>query len=112
VAPAGTVIELMVHEAHQVGGPALLNTHFNAWTRFVCKEGTNEFETFDFESVKWIQLHIRNTQGSLTVSNVGVRRTVYPWPHQPDISCSDMGTRRDFIRKSGTLGADALLNPF
>ena len=27
-APAGTTIELMVQEAHQVGGPALLNTHF------------------------------------------------------------------------------------
>ena len=33
-APAGAIIELMVQEAHQVGGPALLNTHFNSWTRF------------------------------------------------------------------------------
>lgn len=38
-APEGTIVELLVHEAHQVGGPALINSHFNSWTRFICKEG-------------------------------------------------------------------------
>ncbi len=38
-APAGTIVELMVQEGHEVGGPALLNTHFDAWTRFICREG-------------------------------------------------------------------------
>ncbi len=33
-APAGTTVELMTQEAHQVGGPALLNSHFNSWARF------------------------------------------------------------------------------
>src|SRR5262249_365275 len=55
-APAGTVVELMVQEAHEVGGPALLNTHFDSWSRFTCREGINHFETFDFESCRWIQL--------------------------------------------------------
>jgi len=54
-APAGTVIELLVHEAHEHGGPVLLNYHFS-WTRFICKEGVNRFETFDFESLRWLQL--------------------------------------------------------
>ena len=57
-APAGTTVELMVQEAHQVGGPALLNTHFHSWTRFICREGINHFETFDFESCRWMQLHL------------------------------------------------------
>jgi hypothetical protein len=52
-APAGTTIELMVQEAHQVGGPALLNTHFYSWARFTCRGGSNHFETFDFESCRW-----------------------------------------------------------
>ncbi len=43
-APAGTTIELLVHEAHAPGGPPLLNTHFDSWTRFICREGRNEFE--------------------------------------------------------------------
>ena len=38
-APAGTTIELLVHEAHAPGGPPLLNTQFDSWTRFICREG-------------------------------------------------------------------------
>ena len=38
-APAGTTIELLVHEAHALGGPPLLNTHFDSWTRFTCRDG-------------------------------------------------------------------------
>ena len=30
-APEGTVIEMLVHEAHQPGGPVLLNSHFHSW---------------------------------------------------------------------------------
>lgn len=58
--PEGTIIELLVHEAHKKGDPAIINSHFNAWTRFVYKEGINRFEAFDFESFRWMQLHIRN----------------------------------------------------
>jgi len=88
-APAGTVVELLVHEAHQPGGPALLNTHFHSWTRFICKEGENKFETYDFESLRWLQLHIRGTKGRVTVKNVGVRRRLFPWSNPPHIHCSD-----------------------
>jgi hypothetical protein len=54
-APAGTTVELLVHETHQMGGPALINSHFDAWTRFICREGVNRFECFDFESLRWRQ---------------------------------------------------------
>ena len=93
-APAGTTIELLVHEAHAVGGPPLLNSHFHSWTRFICKEGTNKFETFDFESCRWIQLHIHNTRGEVTVHDIGVRRRIFPWQHQPNISCSEAPLQR------------------
>ena len=56
-APEGTIVELLVHEAHQKGGPALINSHFNSWSRFICKEGINHFETFDFESFRWLHLY-------------------------------------------------------
>lgn len=88
-APAGTVVELLVHEAHKKGGPAIINSHFNAWTRFVCKEGVNRFETFDFESFRWMQLHIRNFNRPVTISSVGMRRRVYPWKVVPHIALSD-----------------------
>lgn len=93
-APEGTVVELLVHEAHEIGGPALLNTHFNSWTRFTCVEGVNHFETFDFESCRWIQLHIHNVKGTVKVSNIGMRRRIYPWPHSPEIHISEPALQR------------------
>lgn len=66
-----------------------MNTRFHSWTRFVCKEGTNTFEAFDFESLRWLQLHIRNARGTAVVEQVGVRRRVYPWNGLPQFSCSD-----------------------
>src|SRR5262249_7234381 len=74
-APAGTVVELMWQEGHVVGGPPLLDTQLrNAWTRFICREGRNEFEAFDFESLRWLQVHVHDAEGRVVVSQVGVRR--------------------------------------
>lgn len=88
-APAGTIIEMLVHEAHEPGKDVLINTHFQSWTRFVCKEGVNTFEPFDFESLRWIQLHISNYSGNIKISNVGIRRRQYPFPDKPRIALSD-----------------------
>jgi hypothetical protein len=48
VAPEGTTVELMVHEAHEPGGPPLLNSHYHSWSRFICKEGKNRFSNIRF----------------------------------------------------------------
>ena len=93
-APAGTIVEMLVHEAHQPGKDVLINTHFQSWTRFVCKEGVNTFEPFDFESLRWLQLHIRNYSGNVKISNVGIRRRQYPFPEKPQISLSDTPLQR------------------
>jgi hypothetical protein len=102
-APAGTTIELLVHEAHAPGGPPLLNTHFDSWTRFICREGRNEFETFDFESLRWLQLHIHDAKGAVLVSNVRVRRRVFPWPNQPHLRTSEPALQRLFDASLNTL---------
>ncbi|MEL7339844.1 MAG: alpha-L-rhamnosidase N-terminal domain-containing protein, partial [Bacteroidota bacterium] len=52
-APAGTIVELLVHEAHDSNRPQIINTHFNAWTRFRCQEGKQQFICFDYESLRW-----------------------------------------------------------
>ncbi len=88
-APAGTVVELMLQEAHQVGGPALLNTHFDTWSRFTCRDGVNRFEEFDFEACRWMQLHIHGSPGRVVVRDVGMRRRVFPWPNAPQIRFSE-----------------------
>ena len=93
-APEGTQIELMVQEAHEPGSSPLLNTHFHSWARFICREGENRFETFDFESCRWIQLHIHGPKGDVTVRDVGMRRRTFPWPNASQIRCSEPALQR------------------
>jgi hypothetical protein len=88
-APAGTIVELLVHEAHQPGGPPIINSHFNSWTRFICREGENRFETFDFESLRWLQFHVRNYSRPVTISAVGVRRRSLPGPKPALVEVGD-----------------------
>jgi len=102
-APAGTVVEMLVHEAHQAGGPPLLNTHFDSWTRFVCREGENRFEPFDFESLRWLQLHIHGARGVATVREPGVRRRVFPWPHEPRLRTDEPALQALFDASINTL---------
>jgi hypothetical protein len=106
-APAGTTIELLVHEAHGPAGPPLLNTHFDSWTRFICREGPNRFETFDFESLRWLQLHIHPGKGPVSVSNVRVRRRVFPWPNQPRVLTGEPPLQRLFEASLNTLNNSA-----
>jgi hypothetical protein len=102
-APAGTTIELLVHEAHALGGPPLINSHFDSWSRFICREGRNTFETFDFESLRWLQLHIRGDKGTVAVGDVRVRRRVFPWPNEPLMKTSDPALQRLFDASLNTL---------
>ncbi|HMD60143.1 MAG TPA: alpha-L-rhamnosidase N-terminal domain-containing protein [Opitutaceae bacterium] len=102
-APAGTTVELLVQEAHGPGGPPLLNTHFDSWTRFICREGRNEFETFDFESLRWLQLHIHGAEGAVFVSDVRVRRRSFPWPNSPRIRTGEPALQRLFEASLNTL---------
>lgn len=102
-APKGTVVELLVHEAHVPGTDAIMNTHFHSWTRFVCAEGENRFETFDYESLRWLQLHIRNTRGKVKVSSVGVRRRMFDWKNRPVVNCNDPSIQKVIDASVNTL---------
>ena len=102
-APAGTTVELLVQEAHGPGGPALLNTHFDSWTRFICRGGREEFETFDFESLRWLQLHFHGAAGTVLVGGVRVRRRAFPWPNRPHLRTSEPALQRLFDASLNTL---------
>ncbi|MEI6143610.1 MAG: alpha-L-rhamnosidase N-terminal domain-containing protein, partial [Mariniphaga sp.] len=102
-APEGTIIEMLVHEAHKPGGPVFINSHFHSWTRFICKEGENNFETFDFESYRWVQFHIRNYNRPVTLKNIAIRRRMFPWKHTPEIFTNDKILQRLFDATINTL---------
>ena len=101
--PAGTTVELIVQDAHAPGGPALLDTGFHAWSRFICRDGVNRFETFDFETLRWLQLHIHPGEGSVRISRVGARRRRHPWPREPKITTSEGPLQGLFDAAANTL---------
>ena len=88
-APEGTIIELLVHEAHKPGGDVIINSHFYSWSRFICKEGINTFSPFDFESLRWVQLHIHNFNRPVTISDIGLLRRQFDYKSEPRIVISD-----------------------
>ncbi len=108
-APEGTIVELFPQESHDpVKGPLWLDTHFYSWTRFVCREGLNRFETFDYESLRWLQLHVRNASRPVTISDVGVRRRMYPWPKEARIASDEPPLQRLFDATINTINNSAI----
>jgi len=102
-AAEGTIIELLCQESHDPANGPWLDTHFYAWSRFICREGINTFETFDFESPRWVQLHIRNAARPAMVRDVAIRRRVYDWPNPARIACSEPALQRLFDATINTL---------
>ena len=102
-APAGTTLEMMTLDGHQVGGPALLNTHYHKWARFTCREGVNHFRRFDFDCFRWLQVHLHPGRGTVVVSNPGILKREYPWPHEPRVITSDPVVQRVFDAATNTM---------
>lgn len=88
-APEGTTVETIVQESHDPDGPAWLDSHFHTWSRLICREGLNVYEPFDFESFRWLQLHISGHDRPVTIREVGMRRRSYDWPTRPGVRCDD-----------------------
>ncbi|HVE41789.1 MAG TPA: alpha-L-rhamnosidase N-terminal domain-containing protein [Planctomycetota bacterium] len=84
-APAGTVVELMVQESHDPQQSAWLDTHFFAWSRFICRDGPQRFETFDYEALRWLQVHVRNASRPVRIREVGVQRRLFRWRSEPNV---------------------------
>jgi len=102
-APAGTIIEMMTQESHDARKTRWLDSHFYAWSRYICREGVNRFEAFDYESLRWLQLHVRNAGRPVRVSGVQLRRREFPWPNAPHIRTSDPALQRLFDAGINTL---------
>jgi alpha-L-rhamnosidase len=102
-APVGTTLEMMQLDGHEVGGPALLNTHYHKWARFTCREGVNHFRWFDFDCFRWLQIHLHPGHGTVVVSNPGILKREYPWPHEPRVLTSDPVVQRVFDAATNTM---------
>ncbi len=102
-APAGAICELMTQESHDPEGSPWLDTHFFAWSRFLCAEGVNRFEAFEFESFKWLALHIHGATGPVKLREVGLRLRRFPWPNEPKVEVSEPPLQSLFEANVNTL---------
>lgn len=80
-APAGAIVEILMQEAHDLAADPWLDTHFHSWFRWRCTTGVNRIAPFDFFGLRWIQVHVREASGPVTIRQVGLRRRLHPWPH-------------------------------
>jgi hypothetical protein len=88
-ATEGTVVELICQESIDPKGDGWLDGHFYLWSRFICREGHNLIEAFDYEGLMHLQVHVRGTSGLAVVHRAFVRRREYSWPAQPLFRVSD-----------------------
>jgi hypothetical protein len=102
-APAGTVVELVAQEAHAEASPPWLEGPRFAWTRLVCRAGVNRFECFDHESLRFLQLHVHDAEGSVLVRDVGLRRRSYAWPRPPSFRVAEPALQRVLDASFNTL---------
>ncbi|HXY40646.1 MAG TPA: alpha-L-rhamnosidase N-terminal domain-containing protein, partial [Vicinamibacteria bacterium] len=102
-APEGAVVDVMTQESHDLHSAPWLDTHHFSWSRLTCAEGENHFEAFDFESLRFLQLHVRDASRPVRVSAVGVRRRVFDWPKEPAFRCSDDALQKVFEAAHNTL---------
>lgn len=107
-APEGTVIEMMVQESHDPAKVAWLDSYYFCWSRFICREGRNRFETFDFESFRWMQLHVRNASRPVVIRDVGARRRMFPWSETPKVLTSEAALQKLFVASVNTLNNSAI----
>lgn len=89
IAPEGTIVEVITQEAHEPGGEPWLETHFWRWARFTCREGANRLECFDYDSVRWIQVHVRQNDAAVSIQAVSLRAREYPFPHDPAVAIAE-----------------------
>ncbi|MBL8550584.1 MAG: alpha-L-rhamnosidase N-terminal domain-containing protein [Hyphomonadaceae bacterium] len=58
-------------------------------TRIVARPGRQAFETFEWDAVRWMQIHVRNAPQGLRLSEVGLVATRYPGEARGAFECSD-----------------------
>lgn len=102
-APEGTVVEMIYQESHDEDSSPWLESHYYNWSRFICREGENLLEPFDFYAMRWLQIHIHGHVRPVSVRTPNFRRRSYLFSNQPQISCSDISLQRLFDANINTV---------
>jgi hypothetical protein len=94
-APAGAVAELLFVE-NQAPGGLVLRTRptYGQWVRVTARDGVTEFESFEYDALRYLQVLVRNSAEPVELLEVSVNERNYAWPHEPDLKTSDEAVNR------------------
>jgi len=109
-AEAGTVVDIMMQESHdEEHGPKWIDSSHYVWIRLTCHEGITKFESIDFESVRWLQIHVRGQEEAkpVKIHHVGLRRRVFDWSSEAQMKTSEPAMQRLFDAGINTLANSA-----
>jgi alpha-L-rhamnosidase len=93
-APRDAVVEVVVAEGHDPANGPWLDRGFYAWSRLVCPGGLVSWEAFDYESCRWIQLHVHAARAPVRIRRVALRRRQYPWPEPASVRTTEPALQR------------------
>ena len=88
-APAGTIIEIITQESHDPTKTGWLDSYYYTWSRVIAPGGQFTHESFEFESLAWIQLSIRGHSEDVYVHDVSLRERKYAWTVNPILKLGD-----------------------
>lgn len=80
--PGGAAADARIERAPLLG----LDAHV---TRYVARAGTQRFEAFEWDAVRYLQLMVRNAPAGLRIRALDVATTRYPAPRRGGFECSD-----------------------
>ena len=106
-APAGTIIEIVTQESHDPTKTEWIDSYYYTWSRVIAPGGQFTHESFEFESLAWIQLSIRGHSEDVYVHDVSLRERKYAWTVNPILELGDQALSRVIDAAMNTLSNSA-----
>lgn len=101
-ATEGTIIEITTSE--KVNNLFITpGERIPTWSRYICRDGYQEFELNDYFVFRYIQLMVRNTKDSLKFKFIDAKKQEYPFELRGSFKCSD-----DKISKLWNIGVNTI----
>lgn len=88
-ASEGTIIDISFDERRRNKKLLMPSPRLKSWLRYICREGFQTWTSVDFESLRYLQMVIRNNLGPITINKLEVLHRRYPVALKGSFFCSD-----------------------
>lgn len=88
-AAEGAIIDVTYRELDQEGKLLLSGIDVRNWVRYVTREGVQSWQTFDYDTFRYVQLAIHGSPGLVEILEVWTEEQGYPIQNGGEFECSD-----------------------